>query len=181
MFYLLILLIQVILLLILLACWLYFASMLISDFFGVPFVPTRGRSLNQILEPVIFAKNDVFYDLGSGDGRLCFYMAKKYGLKAIGVELNPLLNFYSNLKQRILKQESVEFLRANFFNISLKKATVIYVFLFPEVVNKLYDKIIKECKKGTIIISHGFRIKPLISKEVMTLPQKPFTTYYYRL
>ena len=155
--------------------------MLVSDFFGVPFVPTRNRSLERILAPITLSKKDVFYDLGSGDGRLPFYMAKNYGLKAIGVELNPLLYFYSRLKKRLFKVKNVEFLRANFFDVSLKKASVIYVFLFPEVVNKLYSKILMECKKGTIIISHGFRIKPLENKKVMTLPQKPFTTYYYRL
>ena len=78
--------IQIILLLILIACWLYFASMLISDLFGVPFVPTRNKSLDQIFDFIEFNQKDVFYDLGSGDGRLAFYIAKKYNIKATTIK-----------------------------------------------------------------------------------------------
>ena len=177
----LIIIVQIILLLILVCCWLYFASMLISDLFGVPFVPTRNCSLEQIFDNIAFTKQDVFYDLGSGDGRLPFYINKRYGIKSVGIELNPLLYWFSQLKKNFTKNDKVNFFRKNFFDLNLSKATVIYLFLFPEVVNRLYPKFSKECKKGTIIISHGFKIKTLQKKLVNTLIAKPFSTYYYRL
>ena len=96
----LIIIVQIILLLILVCCWLYFASMLISDLFGVPFVPTRNCSLEQIFDNIAFTKQDVFYDLGSGDGRLPFYINKRYGIKSVGIELNPLLYWFSQLKKK---------------------------------------------------------------------------------
>ena len=173
--------IQIILLLILIACWLYFASMLISDLFGVPFVPTRNKSLDQIFDFIEFNQKDVFYDLGSGDGRLPFYIAKKYNIKAVGVELNPLLHVFCLFKKWLTKSEKVQFYRRNFFNLDLKEATIIYLFLFPEVVEKLYPKFINECRHGTIVVSHGFKIKKLESKKVAELPNKPFATYFYRL
>lgn len=168
-------------LLILLACWLYFASMLISDLFGVPFVPTRSRSLSDIFNMLQFSKKDVFYDLGSGDGRLPFFVNQQYHIKTVGIELNPLLYWFSRLRKKISKNNQVNFYRANFFDLDLTPATVIYLFLFPEVVTKLYPKFVKECRKGTIIISHGFKVKPLNKRLVYTLASKPFSTYYYQL
>jgi len=172
---------QLVLLLILGVYILYFASMLISDLFGIPYVPTRSRSLREIFTKLSFNKKDVFYDLGSGDGRLPFYIAKKYNIKAVGVELNPLLYFYSQLKKKICKTEKVYFYRKNFFDQNLSDATVIYSFLFPEVVEKLSQKIRRECQKKTIIISHGFKIKSFASKLVFILPGKRFRTYFYQL
>lgn len=173
--------IQVLLLLILIACWLYFASMIISDLFGVPFVPTRARNLDKIFSYLEISAKDVFYDLGSGDGRLPFYINKNYQIKAVGVELNPLLHLFAQLKKKILKRTQVFFYRRNFFNLNLSEATIIYLFLFPEVVEKLYPKFIAECQKGTVIVSHGFKIKRLDSKKVAELSEKPFATYFYRL
>lgn len=155
--------------------------MLISDLFGVPFVPTRNRSLEQIFDYLAFTKKDVFYDLGSGDGRLTFYVNQRYGIRSVGVELNPLLYWFSKLKKNLAKNKKVSFVRQNFFDLNLSTASVIYLFLFPEIVNRLYPKLRKECQKGTIIISHGFKIKPLEKKLVNTLTAKPFSTYYYRL
>lgn len=173
--------IQLVLLLILCACWLYFLSMLVSDLFGVPFVPTRQHSLKEVFQPITFGKKDVFFDLGAGDGRLVFFANRRYGIKAVGIELNPILYLYSRFKARVTGNQAVKFYRRNFFDQNLSEATVIYLFLFPEVVNRLYPKFKKECKKGTIIISHGFQITALSSQMVQTLTKKPFSTYYYRL
>jgi len=173
--------IQIILLLVLIACWLYFASMLISDLFGVPFVPTRNKNLEQIFGYLEVSSKDVFYDLGSGDGRLPFYIANKYQIKSVGIELNPLLYFFCQLKKRLTQNKQVIFWRRNFFDLDLSEATVIYLFLFPEVVEKLYPKFLAECRRGTVIISHGFKVKKLESKKVTQLEEKPFSTYFYRL
>ena len=178
---LLIIIIQLILFLILFVLMLYFLSMMISDFFGVPFVPTRQRSLKEIFAKVKVKKEDLFFDLGCGDGRLPFFMAQEYGVRAIGVELNPLLNWYAKLKAKVTKNKLVQFRRENIFDTNLKKANIIYLFLFPEVVEKLKEKFLKECATGTLIVSHGFKVKYLEKQKFAELPGKPFTTYYYRI
>src|SRR3990167_7262024 len=150
---------QIILLGILLILMYYFLSMMISDVFGVPFVPTTGRSIRRIFDSVKLKKSDVFFDLGCGDGRLVYFVAKKYGIRAIGVERNPLLNWYSNIQRNLFKIPHVEFLRKNLFDVTLTEATVIYLFLFPEMVEKLRNKFLTECRKNTLIVSHGFKIK----------------------
>ena len=99
---------QVFLLGVLLVLMYYFLSMIISDLFGVPFVPTTGRSVKRIFDTISLKKTDVFYDLGCGDGRLVFFVAKKYGIRAIGVERNPLLNFVSNVQKKIDSPGSIQ-------------------------------------------------------------------------
>jgi hypothetical protein len=172
---------QIFLLCIMLALMYYFLSMMISDLFGVPFVPTTGKSIRRIFDTVSLKKSDIFYDLGCGDGRLVFYVAKKYGIRAIGVERNPLLNFVSVLRKRIFKIPHVDFLRKDLFKVTLSEATVIYLFLFPEVVEKLKSKFSTECRKNTLIISHGFKIKGWDKKIFFTREERPFFTYYYRV
>ena len=155
--------------------------MTISDLFGVPFVPTRQKSLSKIFANLKVKKNDVFYDLGCGDGRLAFYIANKYKIKAVGIELNPLLSFYSKMKKKLTKNTQVEFYRQDIFKTSFKPASIIYLFLFPKIVDRLVPKFLKECKKGTIIVSHGFQAKALSKHEYLRLTDKPFPTYFYRL
>jgi len=179
--YLFILGIQLVLFLVLIVFMLYFLSMVISDFFGVPFVPTRQRSLEEIFSQIKIKKSDVFYDLGCGDGRLVFFVNKYFGLKSYGVELNPLLHWFAILKSRHLKLKNTHFIKKSFFDVDLSNATIIYLFLFPEVVEKLSTKLKKECRRGTIIISHGFRLNWLEKKKFLELKEKPFATHYYRL
>jgi SAM-dependent methyltransferase len=155
--------------------------MIISDVFGVPFVPTTGRSVKRIFDSISLKKSDIFYDLGCGDGRLVFFVAKKYGVRAVGVERNPLLNFVSNIRKQVLKIPHVEFLRKNLFDVNLSEATIIYLFLFPEVVEKLKGKLLTECKKNTIIVSHGFKINGWTKRLYFTREEKPFLTFYYRI
>ena len=172
---------QVFLLGVLLVLMYYFLSMIISDLFGVPFVPTTGRSVKRIFDTISLKKTDVFYDLGCGDGRLVFFVAKKYGIRAIGVERNPLLNFVSNIQKKIFQVPHVEFLRKNLFDVTLSDGTIIYLFLFPEVVEKLKSKLLTECKKNTLVVSHGFKIKGWTKRLYHTREEKPFLTYYYRI
>lgn len=173
--------VQFVLFIVLFFFGLYFASMLISDFFGVPFVPSRNQNFQEALDKLVFNKKDVFYDLGSGDGRLVFYAAKNFGIKAVGVELNPLLITFCRIKKKISGNKKVAFLRQNVLKTNLSSARVIYMFLFPELVKKLSSKIKKECLPGTVIVSHGFEAKELRQYQQQFLKDKPFSTYFYRL
>lgn len=155
--------------------------MMISDLFGVPFVPTRHKNVYNIFKKIKIKKKDVFYDLGCGDGRLVFYITKTYGIKAVGVELNPLLYAYQLIKKKLTKNKLTQFYHKDIFKINFEQATIVYLFLFPEIVDRLVPKLIKQCNKNTLIISHGFEAKALKNKEFLKLKDKPFATYFYRL
>lgn len=153
----------------------------IADLMGVPFVPTSGKLVDLILKRAKLKKNQVFVELGSGDGRIVREAIKSYGVKGVGIEFHPLLYFYSKLVSRIQKIKNLEFKRENFFKRDLFGADVIFAFLLPKTLKKLRIKFENECKKGTLVISHGFRIDGWEKKLSDKIEGDPFPTYYYRI
>ena len=147
---------------------------------GAPFVPTSSDYLDQILNKVKPKKGQVFLELGSGDGRMVRKAVRDYGVKGIGVELHPGLYYYSKFITGIQKLD-VKFIRANLFDVNFTKANIIFSFLMPKTNAKLAPKILKECKKGTIIISQGFEIKEFKKKMFYQIDRDLFSTYFYKL
>ena len=156
-------------------------SLLWSSIKGSPYVPTSKKELAKIFSPHLLEKNDHFLELGCGDGRIVFYVAQKYPCRSIGVDINPLLIFYSRLKGKFLKARKVKFEIKDIFKTNVSQADVIYLFLMPKLLKKLAIKLKKETKKGCLIISHGFVIQGMKKNLIKTLARKPFPTYYYQL
>lgn len=153
----------------------------IADLMGAPFVPTSGKLIGFILKKAKLKKGQVFVELGSGDGRIVRSAVVLYGVRGIGIEFHPLLYLYSKLVSKIQKIKKIEFRRGDFFKSDLREANVIFTFLLPKTLKKLRTKFENECKKGTLIISHGFRIEGWEKKLVDKIEGDPFPTYYYRI
>jgi len=147
---------------------------------GAPYVPTKNKELLQFLKEAGLKKGQVFLELGCGDGRVVRTAVKEYGVKGIGIDVNPTLILWAKMKTKFYKVPGVIFRRENVFNTDLKDADVIYLFLMPELVKKLLPKMKKELKKNTLIISHGFKVEGWEKSLFKTIPNKPFPTYYYR-
>lgn len=160
---------------------IYFIFSVIAFIYGGPFVPTNPRLLKLIFKEVGLKANQRFIELGSGDGRVAIYVAKQYGVSALGIEVNPLLVLYSRIAVLIGRVRNVKFKLGNFFNEDLSRFDVISFFLMPETVEKLGVKLKEEAKKGTIVISHGFEIHSLKSFIISKIKQKPFSSFIYRL
>ena len=123
-----------------------------------------------ILDFASIKKNDVLYDLGSGNGRILKEVAKK-GIQVVGIEHNSFLNFLARKKTTGMK--NVKIIKGNIFDQDLTKATIIVVYLSQTVVKKLQKKIEKEVKKGTriIIVDHKFlEWEPVKIKKVGFIP-----------
>lgn len=161
--------------------FLFVALGLWGDFLGAPFVPTPSKIIKEILEKAKLKKGEKFLELGSGDGRVTRMAVQKYGVKGLGIEIHPMLILYSKLLSKIQKLENIEFKRVNFFDLDYKKADAIFLFLLPKVLGKLKDKILRECKSKTLIISHGFKIEGLEKYLIDKIDRKTFPTYYYRI
>lgn len=158
----------------------YTLALLISAIKGAPYVPTKESELMFIFTQAGLKKGQTFLELGSGDGRVSRFAVKHFGVKGRGVDVNIFLIWLARLKTRWQKLKGVSFERGNVFTYDFKKPDVLYQFLMPEMIVKLAPRFAKELKKGTLIISHGFKIPNWEKHLVKSLERKPFPTYYYR-
>lgn len=121
----------------------------------VVWVPTPQELVNKMLEVAKVTPADYVIDLGSGDGRTVI-SAAKIGAKATGIEYNPDMVALS--KENALKEgvgNKAEFIQADLYETDLSKATVITMFLLPEINLKLRPRIL-DLKPGTRIVSNTF-------------------------
>ncbi|MEN9327709.1 MAG: hypothetical protein RI947_517 [Candidatus Parcubacteria bacterium] len=162
------------------ACF-YIFSLIYSSLMGSPYVPTKNKVLKDILDRAKLKKGDLFIDLGCGDGRIVRMAATHYNVEAIGIDINPSLIWLSRLKTKLKKIRNTTFHVQNIYKSDISNADVVYLFLLPKFLVNLQNKLLKETKKGALIISHGFRIDGWDQYLVDTIVAKPFPTYYYRL
>jgi SAM-dependent methyltransferase len=135
-----------------------------------PWVPSRTRDLPRILKLANLKPNEIFYDLGCGNGRVVAYISKNSKAKAIGIEFSWPLYLFSKIRQLISPRKNLIIRWGNLFKADLADADVIYVFGMPDKLkDKLALKIQKETHPGTRIISYTFEIKgwePLVIDRV---------------
>jgi len=148
---------------------------------GAMFLPTKQKEIEHILKRANFKKGQIFFDLGSGDGRVLRTAVKKYKIKGMGIEINPLLLLYSKILAKIEKLNNVIFKREDLFKTDIKGANVIFTFLMPDTLKKLKQKFLTECRKNVLIISHGFIIEGWEKYLLKRIDHRPFPTYYYFL
>jgi SAM-dependent methyltransferase len=122
----------------------------------VPYVPTPEMVVDEMLEMAQVNGEDVLYDLGSGDGRIPITAAQRFGTKGVGIDLNParVKEARENAKKAKVT-DKVEFLEGNLFEMDFNEATVISLYLFPQVNMRLRPKILR-MKPGTRVVSHNY-------------------------
>jgi len=125
----------------------------------VIFVPTPQEVVEDMLRLANVQKGDVLYDLGSGDGRIAITAARKYGIKATGIDIDPerIREANENAKKAGVP-DLVKFRQENLFSADFKDATVITLYLLPDLNVKLRPKLWNELKPGTRIVSHQFEM-----------------------
>ena len=124
----------------------------------VVFVPTPQEVVEAMLKVAKVGKGDVLYDLGSGDGRIPITAAQKHGIaRGIGIDINPeRIKEANENRAKAGVGERVRFVNADLFESNFSDATVITLYLLPELNLKLLPKLRKELKPGTRIVSHAF-------------------------
>lgn len=108
---------------------------------------------------------DLVYELGCGDGTFLITAVKEFGAKGVGIEIDPLRALLSTLLSYGNKvNDRVKIKRKNFFDENLSKASVIFVYLVPKTLQKLKQKLLKELRSGTRVISYRYEMDlPLIA------------------
>lgn len=120
-----------------------------------PYVPTKLKHIKEILKLAGIKNGKKFYELGSGDGRVVFEAAK-LGAYAYGVEQSFLRVLFSKFKARKLKLKRAKFFHGNIFSKKYNNADLVYIYLLPKGVSKLEEKLQKELKKGSIVITQTY-------------------------
>lgn len=123
----------------------------------VVYVPTPQDVVDAMLALASVTAKDIVYDLGSGDGRIPITAAQKHGARAVGIDINPerIKEANENLAKAGVG-DRVRFINADLFESNLTDATVITLYLLPELNLKLLPKLLQEVKPGTRIVSHAF-------------------------
>lgn len=122
----------------------------------VVWVPTNDLLVTRMLEMAKVSKDDLVYDLGAGDGKIAIAAAKQFGARAVGVEYNPDM---AQLAQCMVRTEGVgdqvKVVQGDIFETDFSSATVVTLYLLPELNLKLRPTILK-MKPGTRVVSHSF-------------------------
>lgn len=131
-----------------------------SSFLGflatrVPFVPTHRADIPELVQRLGLTKQDVIYDLGSGNGKVVFLFEHHSGAKVIGIEAMLWTHLWAKLRARFTRSKAT-FRYGNFFNHPLHDATVVYTYLYPPLMSKLAGKLQTECRPGTLFVSRDF-------------------------
>src|SRR5689334_18930060 len=138
----------------------------------VPYVPTPQEVVDRMLELADIKKGDVVYDLGCGDGRIVVTAAKKYGVKAIGIDIDParVKDSEENVKKAHV-ENLVKIMCEDIFVLDLSGASVVTLYLLPELNEKLMPQLAK-LKPGSRILSHDFPMDGAKPKKVEKMKVK---------
>ena len=151
----------------------------------VPYVPTPQEVVDRMLELAQVKAGDVVYDLGSGDGRIVVTAAKKYGVKAIGFEIDPqrIKESHENIKKAGVER-LVEIRQQDIRTVDLSAASVLTMYLLPEVNLMIRPNIWKQMKPGSRIVSHDFDMdewKPLKTDYIKDSSSWDHTLYLWQI
>ncbi len=125
---------------------------------NAPYIRTDKKLINKIIQEVDFKEGALVYELGCGDARFLRALVKEKKIKAVGYEyflLPYLLALFFNL----FSSEKVDLYFKDFFKADLSAADYIFCYLIPKEQARLEDKLKKELKPGSIIISNTFTFK----------------------
>lgn len=123
----------------------------------VPYVPTHTIVVDKMLEMAEVKGSDVLWDLGSGDGRIPVTAAERFGTRGVGVDIDPQRVKEANENARKNNvTDKVRFIEADLFEVDFSEATVVTLYLLPEVNLRLRPKLIDSLKPGTRIVSHNY-------------------------
>jgi SAM-dependent methyltransferase len=123
----------------------------------VPYVPTTEAAVQAMLKLAGVKKSDVVYDLGCGDGRIVIAAAKSFGARGVGIDINPMRISEAKQNARTAGVEKlVRFEENDLFQADIHEATVVTLFLLPQINLKLRPKLLQDLKPGTRIVSNTF-------------------------
>jgi SAM-dependent methyltransferase len=147
----------------------------------VIFVPTPQSAVDKMLELAEIKETDLVYDLGCGDGRIVVTAAKVYGVRAVGVDIDP--QRVKESKANVIDngvEDKVTIMEGDIFEVDFSEADVVTLYLLPSLNVKLMP-LLAQLKPGTRIISYEFNMAGAKPHTIYTSSQddgEPFYTIY---
>lgn len=137
-------------------------SALMRRLLEFPYLPSPVSVVDAALNMIKVKPNEIFADLGCGDGTVLKVAAEKFKAFCVGFEINSALAkiAHKNAEEAGLKH-LIEVVNADFFTANLSKFNAIYVYPSPLIIQKLSEKLTGECTKGTKIIVHDYPLTKL--------------------
>ena len=133
----------------------------------VPFVPTPPEVIDRMLAMAQVQPGDVIYDLGSGDGRIIIRAALKYGVRGVGIEIDPDLVRKAQEEARREKVDHlVEFRAQDALSVDVSPATVVTLYMLPEFNTKLRPRFDRQLRPGSRVVSHDFEVEGWVPDKV---------------
>jgi SAM-dependent methyltransferase len=146
----------------------------------VVYVPTPPEVVAAMLKLANVTKDDVVYDLGSGDGRIVITAAKEYGARGVGIDINPVrIKEAQENAQKAGVTDRVKFLQQDLFETDFHEATVVTLYLLPRLNLKLRPRLLRELKPGTRVVSHDFDMGDWKPEKTVQVGSK--TVYYWTI
>jgi SAM-dependent methyltransferase len=137
----------------------------------VPYEPSSEDVVSAMLEIAKVTKDDFVYDLGCGDGRIVIAAAQKTGARGVGVDLDPerIKESRENARKAGVT-DHITFYQQDLFQTEIGEATVVMLYLFPEINLKLRPRLFRELKPGTRVVSHSHDMGAWEPDETRTVP-----------
>ena len=148
---------------------------------GALFVSTSRKKIAAIIDAVPMKADQRLVDLGCGDGRVLREAQRRYGVRTIGYEINPL----AYLKARLFSFgcSNIKIKRQNFWDADLSGADVVFCYLYPDVMKRLADKLKTGLKPGATVVSSNFPLPEFNPSKVLRLQNSLHNDpmYVYRI
>ena len=137
-------------------------------------VPSAPEVIAAMLKAAEVGPDDVVYDLGCGEGEIVIAAAVRYGARAVGVDLDPerITNARLNAARAGVTGR-VTFIEQDLFATDVSPATVVTLYLGPEVNRRLRPKLLRELRPGARIVSHDFSLGDWTPERTIAVPQAP--------
>jgi SAM-dependent methyltransferase len=140
----------------------------------VPFQPSPREVVRQMLLLGGVQRGDVLYDLGCGDGRIPITAARVYGARSVGIDIDPVR---IEMSRRGAQKEGVPglvtFRNEDLFDADISDATVVTLFLWPEVTRALRQKLLRDLKPGTRVVSYFWEIADWVPDQEVAVDGRP--------
>jgi ribosomal protein L11 methylase PrmA len=147
----------VIFLFLLVAAIIQLISMSWTHLRGAPWLPTPIHKVRKMLALADLKPDELLYDLGCGDGRVLVIAARRFGARAVGIELDPLRYLWCRMLIAVFGlRDRVQIIFGDFFSQDLSQADVVTCYLLQGTNDRLQSKLQRELKPEARVVSHAF-------------------------